>query len=61
MAIMISRRKKELIVYQNAIFEVQAAAAVQVKGMYLRQNSTGSQEIQHFISDKKQGNLEIVY
>jgi hypothetical protein len=60
MAIMISHGTNELIVYQKAIFEVQATAAVQVKGIYLRQNSTGSQETQHCTSDKEQGNLEIL-
>ena len=49
MANMTRFRKNELIVYQNAFSEVQAIAAVQVNGIYLRQNSTGSQETQRFL------------
>ena len=59
MAIMIGHGINEMTVYQNAIFELQATDTVQVKDIYLRENSNGSQETQHFISDKKQGNWEI--
>ena len=53
---MIGHGINEMTVYQNAIFELQATDTVQVKDIYLRENSNGSQETQHFISDKKQGN-----
>jgi len=56
MEIVIGHGMNEVTVYQSVSFGVPATDTVQVKNIHLRENSDGSQERQHFISDKEEGN-----
>jgi hypothetical protein len=42
MAIILHHRTTELLLYGMGIFEVQVTSVVQMKGIHLRQTSTGS-------------------